>query len=45
MLRDAIAELAPDYLEAFDTNMRKTSAHMFNMFVMREDVLDAYLTW
>lgn len=45
VLREAIAEQAPDYVAAFDANMQKTSAHMFNMFVMRRDVLDAYLTW
>lgn len=45
VLRAAVADLAPDYLAAFDANMRKTSAHMFNMLVMRADILDAYLSW
>ena len=45
VLRAAIADQAPEYLEAFDANMQKTSAHMFNMLVMRKDILDAYLTW
>ncbi len=44
-LRLAIADLAPEYLETFSVNMQKTSAHMFNMLVMRKDILDAYLNW
>ncbi len=44
-LRAAMAAQTPDHLETFDANMEKTTAHMFNMLVMRKDILDAYLTW
>lgn len=44
-VRDAIVELAPEYLEAFDSHMAGTKAHMFNMLIMRKDLLDAYLAW
>nr|MWN21473.1 DUF4422 domain-containing protein [Leuconostoc lactis] len=35
----------PDYLAAFDRNMSRTWAHMFNMFIMRRDRFDAYVDW
>lgn len=41
-LRRVLSERFPDYLEAFDNLKRRTSAHMFNMFVMRRDLLAAY---
>lgn len=44
-LRGAIAELQPDHLEAFEKQMAGTSAHMFNMMVMRNDLLRDYLAW
>lgn len=40
-----IREKYPDYEKAFDTVMDRTWAHMFNMFVMRRDIFDAYMTW
>ncbi len=44
-VREAIAELAPEHSETFDQHMAGTKAHMFNMFVMRKDLLNAYLDW
>lgn len=44
-LRKAIAEEAPEYLEAFDQHMVGTKAHMFNMMIMRKDLLESYLDW
>lgn len=35
----------PEYIEAHDTVMKRTWAHMFNMFVMRKDLYDAYCQW
>jgi hypothetical protein len=32
----------PDYLPAFDMMMKRRSAHMFNMFVMKKEQFDAY---
>lgn len=40
-----IREKYPAYGAAFQDVMQKTSAHMFNMFVMRRDYFDAYMTW
>lgn len=43
--REILAERSPEYLPAFDKVMRRTWAHMFNMFVMRRDLFDAYMAW
>lgn len=40
-----IKETYPDYLPAFEKVMNRTWAHMFNMFVMRRDLFDDYMTW
>lgn len=45
IVREIIAESSPDYLNAFDAQMNKTSAHMFNMFIMRKDLLNDYCSW
>ena len=38
-------ETCPEYSAAFTTVMNRTWAHMFNMFVMRRDLFDAYCQW
>lgn len=43
--RRVLAERWPDYVEAFDTCMKRTYGHRFNMFVMRRDVFDEYSKW
>ena len=43
--RQVIAELYPEYIPAYDKQMNLTSAHMFNMMVMRGDLFDAYCEW
>lgn len=43
--RDIIEAFYPDYLESFDKVMNRRSAHMFNMFIMRRDIFDAYSKW
>ena len=43
--RDIIKEKYPKYLEEFDKIHKRTSAHMFNMFIMKKDVLDGYCKW
>lgn len=40
-----IKERYPNYTPAFQTVMHRTWAHMFNMFAMRRDLFDAYMTW
>ena len=40
-----IKEKYPEYAEEFDKLHKRTSAHMFNMFIMKKEVLDDYCTW
>jgi hypothetical protein len=40
-----IKEKYPDYLEEFNKLKKRTSAHMFNMFIMKKDKLDEYCNW
>ena len=40
-----IKEQYPEYANAFTMVMNRTWAHMFNMFVMRRDLFDAYCSW
>jgi hypothetical protein len=35
----------PDYLPAFETVMSRRSGHIWNMFIMRRDLLHLYCTW
>ncbi len=44
-LRAAIGEVSPQHVGAFDRQMASTKAHMFNMLLMRREVLDPYCTW
>ena len=43
--RKIIEEKYPEYLEEFDKLHKRTSAHMFNMFIMKKEKLDSYCTW
>lgn len=43
--RKIIDEKYPDYLEEFDKLHKRTSAHMFNMFIMKKEILNEYCTW
>lgn len=43
--RKVIAKYYSDYLPEFDTVMKKRSAHMFNMFVMKKKYFDSYCEW
>ena len=40
--RDVLSETEPGYVPAWDGLMRSRGAHIFNMFVMREDLFDSY---
>ncbi len=40
-----IAEHYPAYLKEFENLKRRRSAHMFNMFVMKRELLNKYCTW
>lgn len=35
----------PDYIPAFDNLMKRRSFHLYNMFIMRKDLLDKYCSW
>lgn len=43
--RKIIEENYPKYLEEFDRLKKRTSAHMFNMFIMKKEVLNDYCKW
>lgn len=43
--RGIIEEKYPNYLTEFDKLHKRTSAHMFNMFIMKKDILNNYCTW
>lgn len=40
-----IAEKYPEYSPSFERVMHRTSAHMFNMLIMKKDVFDRYCEW
>jgi len=43
--RKAIHAVSPEYDEAFNRVMKKRSGHMFNMFIMRKDLLNDFCNW
>ncbi len=43
--REIIKEKFSEYLPEFDKLKTRTSAHMFNMFIMKKEILDEYCTW
>lgn len=45
VMRKVIQEDYPEYADALETAMKRTWAHMFNMFIMKKQPLDEYLTW
>ncbi len=40
-----IQEKYPDYFSEFEKLKKRRSAHMFNMFVMKRELLNKYCTW
>lgn len=45
LTREILRKQCPEYVEVFDKVMKHTSAHMFNMMIMKRDLLDAYCSW
>ena len=45
LTREILKEKYPDYVSAFDHVMKRTGGHMFNMCIMKRDILDRYCTW
>lgn len=43
--REVLKERCPEYVRAWDRLMSSRGAHIFNMFVMRSDLLDNYCSW
>ncbi len=43
--KQIIELLYPEYSSAFDLVMNRTTAHMFNMFVMKKEIFHAYCDW
>lgn len=43
--RQIIIEKQPDFLESFDVVMNRKWAYMFNMVIMRRELLDDYCNW
>ena len=43
--RQVIADLCPEYVEDWDCVMRRRSAHMFNMFLMKDELASEYCEW
>ena len=43
--RDIIEKKYPEYLKEFDNLKKRTSAHMFNMFIMKKEILNDYCKW
>ena len=42
---EIIKEKYPAYLPEFENLHRRTSAHMFNMMIMKKEIFDRYCTW
>ena len=40
-----IKEKYPEYLNEFNKLHKRTSAHMFNMFIMKKEILNEYCKW
>ena len=43
--RNIIEEKCPEYLPFFDKKMKSRSGHMFNMFIMKKEILNEYCEW
>lgn len=43
--RDSLQQLSPEVLPAFENHLNKRSAHIWNMAIMRRDILDDWCSW
>lgn len=43
--REVVGDLSPDVTDALDAVLASRRVHLFNMMVMRTDILDAYCDW
>lgn len=44
-VRDVLSEYDPAVLPGFERHMKKRSGHIWNMYIMRNDVLDEWCSW
>ena len=44
-LRVALECAYPEYLDTFNEHMASSKIHLYNMFIMRRDIYDAYIQW
>lgn len=44
-LASVLSEKMPQYMDAFEHVMEQRSLYLFNMFVMKKDDFDRYMTW
>ncbi len=44
-LREVLEQKSPEYLSEFDLLKKRTSAHMFNMFIMKRELTESYTSW
>ena len=42
---EIIKEKYPKYMKEFELLKKRTSAHMFNMFIMKKEIMDDYCKW
>lgn len=45
ILRKVIQDVQPEYLSCFDVVMKRSHAHMFNMFIMKKEIFKQYCEW
>lgn len=45
LAREIIREKYPMYISSFDRTVNRTWGYMFNMMIIRKDLLDQYCTW
>lgn len=43
--REILENRYPEYIPAYDSSMKQTTGHRFNMFIMKKEVADAYCSW
>lgn len=45
LTREILTEKYPEYIPAYDTSMKRTNGHRFNMFIMKKELCDRYCSW
>jgi len=44
-IKEIIQERCPEYIDSFDNLMQQKELYLFNMFVMRRELFEAYMEW